>query len=237
MNAIFDPDHFFDTIYCISIEARRDRRDAAAAAFEKLGILARVEFVLVQLHPTNREEGIFESHMQCIHQGLEAGAQHILIFEDDLLIKNFKAEKIIDAIGFLQKNDGWDAFFLGAISRGSKKTVSRSVNKIEYRCLAHAYALNRQFAASLVTESWVNIPFDDVLRQKCEKSYALSPMIAFQSTASSDNSTVFLDRLRRVFGGFPFVQRCNELFQRYKIPVLCLHLLVFCVAILLFIQR
>ena len=191
MNAIFDPDHFFDTIYCISIEARRDRRDAAAAAFEELGILARVEFVLVQKHPTNREEGIFESHMQCIRRGLEAGEQHILIFEDDLLIRNFKAEETTDAIGFLEKSKHWDAFFLGAISRGSKKTASKSVNKIQYRCLAHAYALNRQFAASFVKESWANIPFDDVLRQKCENSYALSPMVAFQSAASSDNSTVF----------------------------------------------
>ncbi len=61
-----------------------------------------------------------------------------------------------------------------------------------------AYALNRQFAASIVTEPWTNIPFDDLLRQKCEKSYALSPMIAFQSTASSDNRTVYLDKMRLV---------------------------------------
>ena len=80
------------------------------------------------------------------------------------------------------------------------------------------------------------IPFDTFLSTKCENSYALAPMIAFQSTFSSDNKTVFLDRVRRLFGGFPFVQRCNELFQHYKIPVLCLHLLVLFVAILLVIQ-
>ena len=43
MNAIFDPQHFFDKIFCISVKERVDRQKTARKAFETLGILERVE--------------------------------------------------------------------------------------------------------------------------------------------------------------------------------------------------
>lgn len=36
---------FFDRIYCISVEEREDRRQAAAASFSKVGLNGKVESV------------------------------------------------------------------------------------------------------------------------------------------------------------------------------------------------
>ncbi len=236
MNAIFDPQHFFDTIYCISLQSRADRRESARQAFTKLGILERVEFVLVQKHPDNPEQGIFESHLQCLKKSFNEGAQHVLIFEDDIVVDHFLEKRSMQAIIELQKVEHWDGFFLGAISSSSKK-VSRVLAQIDYRCLTHAYALNRPFIETIIDEQWQGVAYDGFLKQHCGCAYAPVPMIAFQSTSVSDNKTFQLDRVRRFFGGLQFLQRSNELLQRYKYPVILVHLLGVVVLMLVFVRR
>ena len=76
---------YFDKFYCISLNERSDRREDAKIQFEKIGLSDKVEFVIVKKHPHNSEQGIFESHMSCVKKGILAGANHIVIFEDDIL--------------------------------------------------------------------------------------------------------------------------------------------------------
>jgi len=227
------PWSFFDKIYCISLDTRIDRRTEAKNQFAQSGLLDQVEFVVVKKHPDNPEQGIFNSHMYCLKKGLHAGAKHILIFEDDIFFKKYRPGTLLDAVQFLKNEAIWDAFFLGALSSKTTRTKAQSVARIEYRCLAHAYALKRSFAKQLVQESWRNIPYDDLLRKKCKLCYALSPMIAFQGVASSDNRTFFLDKMRRFFGGLPFIQRANEVYQKHKTLIISLHCLVIVLLILL----
>ncbi len=234
---MFDPQQFFDKIFCISVDSRTDRQQTAKKVFEELGISERVEFELVQKHPTNPEEGIFRSHLQCLRRGLEEGGEHILIFEDDITVAHFAEKRNTAAIRQLQQLDTWDAFFLGAISSGSRKTDSKYLAQIEYRCLTHGYALNRPFAGKVIEEEWEGVAYDGFLKKRCRKSYAPVPMIAFQNTSISDNKTIFLDKMRRFFGGLQFLQRSNELLQRYKFPIILGHLLVLTIIVLLLIQR
>jgi glycosyl transferase, family 25 len=236
MIAIFDPQQFFDKIFCISVDSRLDRQKAAKEAFAKLGILQRVEFVLVEKHPTNPEEGIFDSHLQCLRRGVEEGGNHILIFEDDIIIANFQEQRTTEAIQQLQQEENWDAFFLGAISSGSRKTASKYLAAIDYRCLTHGYAVNRPFAQKIVEEQWDGVAYDGFLKKRCTNSFAPVPMIAFQSTSISDNKTIVIDRMRRFFGGLKFLQRSNELLQRYKLSIIIVHLLVLMAAFLVLIQ-
>ncbi len=237
MNAIFDPQQFFDKMFCISVDSRLDRQESAKRVFDELGILQRVEFVLVQKHPSNPEEGIFDSHLYCLTRGVEEGGKHILIFEDDITVAHFKEERSTEAIKQLQQLQSWDAFFLGAISSRSRKTVSKYLTKIDYRCLTHGYALNRPFAKKIIEEQWQGVAYDGFLKKRCINSFAPVPMIAFQSMSISDNKTIFLDKIRRFFGGLQFLQRNNELLQRYKLPIIIAHLLVLMAAFLLIIQR
>lgn len=217
--------HFFDKIYCISLASRSDRLMEAGRQFASVGLAGRVEFIIVQKNIDDQVKGIFQSHMSCLNKGLAAGARHILVFEDDILFRGYSERQLLEACLFLDETEGWNAFFLGCLTNGSTRTASGAVAKVKYRCLAHAYALNRPFAERLIREQWSGIPFDELLRRRNEGFFALSPMCAYQGLAGSDNRTVALDRLRNVFGGLPFIQRGNEVFQNNKTLIFALHLL------------
>ena len=218
---------FFDKIYCISIDSRSDRREQAKKQFADIGLLNRVEFVIVTRHPENREKGIFQSHMHCLEQGLKEGAGNILVFEDDVFFQGFDAPALCEACIFLNGSTNWKALFLGCITGGSRKTETKSLVKINYRCLAHGYALNRPFAKRIVREEWRGIPFDDLLRRHSTDFYALYPMCAFQGLSGSDNQTVVIDWMRIFFGGLPFIQKTNEFYQNHKAPCIIVHLAIF----------
>lgn len=215
---------FFDKIYCISVDARNDRREEVRKQFAEVGLLERVEFVIVAKLRENPEKGIFESHMLCLRRGLQTGAQHILVFEDDVFFRNFDGGSLGAACSCLKSIGNWNALFLGCITTGSRRTETRSLVRINYRCLAHAYALNAAFAGRIVAEEWNGIPFDELLRRQNAGFFAVYPMCAFQGRSRSDNQTVVIDRLRRFFGGLPFIQKVNEFYQNHKAFFLAVHL-------------
>ena len=218
---------YFDKFYCISIEERADRRAHAKVQFEKIGLADKVEFVIVQKHPHNCEEGIYNSHMTCIKKGLQAGAGNIVIFEDDILFERLSPAGLKNCVDFLSGTDPWNAMFFGCLVSNSKKTENRSVLKIKYRCLAHAYALNRRFAESLANTRWQGTPYDEILRNRPDHYYAAYPSFAFQSNSRTDNNrNMGLDKFRRLFGGLQLIQKWNEFFQRHKFAVLAAHVMV-----------
>ncbi len=224
VNAATDSWSFFDKIYCISIAERRDRRREAREQFARAGLLEKVEFILVKKHENDRELGIYQSHLSCLQKGLAAGAEHILIFEDDIIFKKFSPARLEEACEFLGGRPEWNMLFLGGIVRGSRKTSRKSVAMINYRCLAHAYGVNRKFAEELVRKPWRGIPFDNLLGRINREFYAVCPMFAFQSNSRSDNQTTLIDKRRRMLGGLIFIQRANELFHRQKTLIIISHL-------------
>jgi GR25 family glycosyltransferase involved in LPS biosynthesis len=227
---------FFDRVYCISLQSRPDRRREAKKQFAAVGLAEKVAFSIVEKDPTNQVAGIFQSHIACLQSGLAAGAETILVFEDDILFRGFDGNILAAACAALHANPDWNAFFLGCLTSGSKKTACRSLALITYRSLAHAYAVNRPFAEKIVQQKWCGIPFDDMLRRHNDRFFAISPMCAFQGLAGSDNQTVVIDRLRNLFGGLPFIQRGNEIFQKHKGAIVLLHLIVVMITIFLFRQ-
>ncbi len=217
---------FFDKIYCISLKSRPDRKELARKQFAAVGLLPRVEFVIVTKHPVNQEKGIFDSHMTCLKMGIQENARNILVFEDDVFFEGFDSNVLQDACSHLDSDSKWNALFLGCITDGSKKDERRNLAQITYRCLAHAYALNVRFANHIAQQGWDGIPFDELLRCHNNEFYALSPMCAFQGLAGSDNQTVVINRLRRIFGGLPFIQKANEFYQNHKMVLLPVSLVV-----------
>lgn len=224
--------NFFDTIYCITLDCRSDRWREAQHQLAMVGLEERVKLYSTQKDIQNPERGIYQSHMHCLRQGLAAGGRHILVFEDDILFRGFDEQTVADAALFLHQRGNWDAFFLGCITSGSTRVKGRSLARVQYRCLSHAYALNRPFATRIVTKPWAGVPFDALLRQSGEHFFALAPMCAFQSNATSDNRTAFLDRVRNLLGGLASIQKGNELYQNNKALILGLHLLVAAIFVL-----
>ena len=218
---------YFDKFYCISIDERADRRADAKVQFKKVGLADKVEFVIVQKHPHNCEEGIYNSHMACIKKGLQTEADNIVIFEDDIFFDRLSPAVLKNCVDFLSDTDHWNALFFGCLVSNSKKTENRSVLKIKYRCLAHGYVLNRQFAESLIKSQWQGTPYDDVLKTWPGQFYAAYPSFAFQSNARTDNRrNMGLDRFRRLFGGLGRIQKWNEFYHRHKIPVITAHVII-----------
>jgi GR25 family glycosyltransferase involved in LPS biosynthesis len=215
----------FDRVYCISLTNRPDRCETALAQFRRVGLGDRVKFIFVDKHPTNSEEGIFESHMACLRAGLAAGAERILVFEDDIIFSRFSPERLGLAVQFMELKDDWRLFFFGCFVNSSRKTRFQSVVKIDYRCCAHGYVVNREFAKKLVQLPWQNIPYDDLLRSLGpEGVYAIYPAFAFQSDASSDNDKIRgVYRVRRMMGGLYWLQQWNEFSTRRFVPLVLVH--------------
>lgn len=217
---------FFDKGYCISLEERPDRRDNARRQFQKVGMGNLVEFVVVKKDSQDSEKGIYESHMACIRKGLGSGANTMLIFEDDIVFDRFCADRLARCVDFLTSSGDWQVFFLGCIVSRAKETWNPSVLEIEYRTLAHAYALNRPFAEALVSIPWQGVPFDSMLRQIDCKPYAMYPAIAFQGNTGTDNQRFRrLDKYRRLCGGLRTIQKMNELYHQRKMTIIALHIL------------
>jgi hypothetical protein len=217
---------YFDRIYCISLDERLDRRQAVETQFEKTGLLNRVEFHIVKKHPHDSEEGIYESHMACIKKGLLAGAGNIVVLEDDILFDGFSPQRLKQCIDFMKDTPGWKVFFFGCLVSGSRKTHHAGVLQIKYRCLAHAYVVNRGFAESLIKKPWRRIAFDTELKSCKGGFYAAFPSFAFQGSSPTGNSKYLgLDKFRRLCGGLLRIQKRNERFHRYQSIFISLHIL------------
>jgi len=217
---------YFDKIYCISLNERSDRREEDKAQFEKIGLLEYVEFHIVKKHPYDSEEGIYESHMACIKNGLLAGAGKIVIFEDDVLFDGFSPERLKQCIDFMRDTSDWKSFFFGCLVSGSRKTHCKGVLAITYRSLTHAYVLNRGFAELLIKKPWRKIAFDVELKSYKDGFYAVFPSFAFQSNSPTENSKYLrLDKFRRLCGGLQRIQKRNEMYHRYRSIFIALHIL------------
>ena len=218
---------FFDRIYCISIEERQDRRRAAAAAFSRVGLTGKVEFVIVKRHPSDVEQGMYESHMTCLRKGLEAGAERIVIFEDDVVFARYDPEHFRQCTRFLLEHPDWKVLLLGALIRSSRKTTHPFIQKVGYQSLGHAYAINRSYAESVAYQPWRGIVIDTLFRPLTDHLYAVYPMFAFQNDSASDNDKYpGLERFRRLCGGLERIQKANEFYQRHKWGLISAHIMV-----------
>lgn len=223
-----------DKIYCISLINRLDRQAEARTQFARVGLADRVEFVIVEKHPEDCEQGIYESHLLCIRKGLEAGAERILIFEDDVTFNRVSPERIARITAFLDAHKNWHMLLLGGLISRSSPTNHPSIRRVRYRSLTHGYVIHRRLAEHIVQQPWRNTPYDDFLKQlKDDETYALYPSIAFQSDSRSDNERYLpLDRFRRWCGGLRKIQRRNEYYHRYRGLIIGAHVAVILLVLL-----
>ena len=230
---------YFDRIYCISLEDRENRRAAAAASFANVGLTGKIEFILVQPHPLNIEQGMYESHMTCLRKGLEAGAKSIVVFEDDVIFDRFDAERFRQCTEFLAQHPDWKVLLLGALIRASKKTANPFIQKVRYQSLAHAYALNRYYAESLAYRPWEGAVIDTLFRPLKDNIYAVYPLFAFQNDFTSDNDKKYkgLELFRRLCGGLERIQKVNEFYLRHKFGIIAAHVIILLFLLIVILSR
>lgn len=225
---------YFDKIYCISTVERPDRQQAARSQFANVGLGSRVEFVIVPRHPVDCEQGIYASHMLCMAKGVYAGAEQILIFEDDIRFDRFSAATLKNCIDFISSGHPWHMIFLGCMVRGSQRTAHPSMIKIRYRSLTHAYAIHRRFAQRLVANQWHGVAYDDFLKNlNDDRMFAVYPSFAFQSNSRSDNARYLpLDKFRRLLGGLHSLQKKNEFYHHNRWIIIGVHVIALIIIML-----
>lgn len=222
----------FDKIYCISVEERQDRRQEAYKQFESIGLKGKVEFFIVQKHPKDSEQGIFESHILCIRKGLEQNAGTIAVFEDDIVFDRFDPDRLKKSIDYMASLKKWGILFFGCLFSQPKRTDCDAVLKINYRSLTQGYVISGDYAREIATLTWEGISYDGMLRDIQKNYYAVYPSFAFQSNAVTDNDKyVQLDRFRRFMGGLHRIQVMNEFYNLNKTVILAIHAL--CLAIVI----
>jgi len=228
-----NPWDYFDRLYCISLEAREDRRCSAREEFAKVGLADHVEFVIVKHYPYDVMQQIYESHMLCLQKGLEAGARNIVVFEDDVGFEGFDSRRLQSCVEYLKQNPSWKVFLFGALIRASRKTENPNVQKVRYQSLTHAYALNRDYAQTLAYVPWQGIANDTLFRPLKDGVYAAYPMFAFQKDFSSDNLEYLrLERFRKLLGGLKRIQKGIEFYRRHIVSIYAVQIVFIIIAVI-----
>ena len=216
-----------DRIYCISLEDRKDRQASAKDQFARVGLDERVAFLFARRHPTDCEQGIFESNQTCLKMGLDAGARHTLVFEDDVVFGRIDALRLAKGIDFFMNTDDCEILFLGCLTGRSRATETPGVRSIQYRCLTHAYLIKQSLARQVADTPWQKVPYDMMLKKSIHRPFVLYPSIAFQSNSPSDNTRHrTIEAVRRLFGGLRIIQIVNERYHRFRYAIIAAHLLV-----------
>lgn len=112
---------FFDRIYCINLEHRKDRWNNCLSQFENLGILNKVtrKEGITCIHPSlsrkqNAQVGCALSHYNIFKEAQEENVSKILILEDDFLfIKSPQEIQEEIAKSTEELPSDWDAYYLG----------------------------------------------------------------------------------------------------------------------------
>ena len=198
-----NPFDYFDRIYCINLDYRKDRWEKVTKEFTSLGILDKVTRVPgVITHEfddpkRNACVGNHLSHAKCIQDALYA--DRILILEDDVKFINNTLEVL--KIALSQLPPWWDLFYLGANLERPTYQLSSHLAKLSFAYSTHAYAINMQNdeltdileQMNTNTETIHNDVYmsEHIIPFYC--SFISIPMIAIQESSYSDIEKKFVN--------------------------------------------
>jgi len=179
---------YFDQIRCINLFSRDDRYKDSKIIFDSLDI--PIDYYRVHRHPTNGGQGAFESHIGVIKEAYYAGAENVLVFEDDISVVTYiKPEYVQNAIDFMENNKDWEIFFFGCIPQitkyKSKRTEYPNVYSTRAIC-AHSYVISRRGMEKLKNVEFGEYTIDMYYLNFLTQSYALYPSIFVQGLSQSD---------------------------------------------------
>ncbi|KIU54020.1 MULTISPECIES: glycosyltransferase family 25 protein [Pseudomonas] len=174
-----------DTVYCISIKERQDRRDL----FEKaVGCLLEnpVTFYIVERND-DPVRGCFESHQALAKMALANGLQRILIFEDDVKPYQLKPAQIGWTNRFIRTRP-FKALHLGYSMGRTWLTWFPFIARGRVVAL-HAYILSREGCRAVAEARYDGTPIDRLFRNHI-KQYCAFPMLFRQHAAYETGSDI-----------------------------------------------
>lgn len=194
---------WIDHIYCISLKDREDRRKDAEREFHKAGLCNKVIFhrpvkdTSDYKRPGSR--GCWNSHHTVAKKAYDAGADMVLVFEDDVYFEEEKvtSKNISLLAAFTKKLKNWNIIYLGSWPFLSFPTRFLHLHR-DISLAAHAYLISNDAFKWLAST-----PYDEATRLHKNKKfigfnidvfylifprvYGFAPMMAFQRGATSSN--------------------------------------------------
>jgi glycosyl transferase family 25 len=174
-----DPFRCFDLIYCINLDSRPDRWQEAVREFSALNIVDRVERVPAIAH-ANPREGCRLSHLECVRRADAAGAETVLIFEDDVIFRAYSHERFARYLARLRTIPDWELFYLGGTVLANPERYGELMRVP--MAGAQAYAVHRRAFAKIRNAT---VPYDNWLARNMT-SYCADPMLAWQRDGFSN---------------------------------------------------
>ena len=200
---------FLDTIECIHLPHRTDRRITMDALKNKLKM--PLQIFNAQKSLRGAVQGCFESHQTIMKKALKNGLSNALIFEDDAEISEFfSIQKIKDVKQFMKNATiNWDIIYLGCfpdVWKHSQSHITKSFYEVK-ATQTHAYIVNKPYMNFFSNLIFQGVPIDEVFL-KTAKAYAILPSLFKQSLTPSDVSSIAISNL-------PFKNVMTSLVENY----------------------
>jgi GR25 family glycosyltransferase involved in LPS biosynthesis len=200
---------YFDKVFLINLDKRKDRLDRCNDIFEKNNVRDLVErFPGIVPDPSDdipytkdTEKikvplyGCLLSHVNIIKRAKAEGLKSILVFEDDVDFINIESiEKSVDQL----KNRDWSLFYLGANTHVPLEKVDENLLILKRGYATHAVAYHESFYDYFIENfEQKKIHIIDVwlsdFGQENFKSYCTFPITAVQVSNHSDIHDAFAD--------------------------------------------
>lgn len=192
----------FDGIYCLSLQKRLDRQEAARKIFSE--IACPVQFYLCEKGKYSPAYHISNAHSDVAEHALKRGYQNILVFEDDAeLYPNVDVLSLLRSVVSFVKKYRYSFFFLGCFPHAITFQVIPSEFENVYMIGGgwsqwHAYILSRrgmEAVAKFQLPKTAKRGLDCFFDSEPER-YALFPMMFRQSASPSNYATMFSNQIK-----------------------------------------
>jgi hypothetical protein len=192
---------FFENIFCINLDKRRDRWVFFTEEMKKNSISNIVRYEGIDgdkiYNPTNMlngELGILLTHLSLIKECKKLNYKNVLIFEDDLIL-NENYNNFDDYMN--QIPDDWDFIYFGGnhVYGKTPEKINNNVLKLNYTVSLHCVAISNKMFDVIINklstfEKQVDACYADI--HNSVKSYGITPNLALQKEGYSNiqNKTV-----------------------------------------------
>jgi len=188
--------NFFDEIYCINLDSRKDRWEKVQKEFYNVGVIDKVQRFSAIKEQDGRL-GIIKSNLSIIKIAKEKKLKNVLIFEDDVHFLN-------DSVNILEKsilqigNIDWWLLYLGANTHEKLQLITKSKPNLlilKKAFAAHSLCYNKKTFDFFIRkyENLNKVEYEDILDvflanyfQRKNLCLLLNPMITTQSASFSD---------------------------------------------------
>lgn len=202
MSSPFD---FFDEIFVINLDRRKDKLEQVMGEFARIGIADRVKRAPA-IEEKHGFDGCRLSHGMIASYAKKHGLKNVLVFEDDVIFQPVLTEKtdINEMLGAsvaqLSAVPKWDMFYLGCNMKSPAENFG-SIAKIGRAFATHAVCYNEEFFDRLTDYAfsdlsqhgtgWGSLRRIDVWMYHLQTAnaidcYSCVPMIALQRPGFSD---------------------------------------------------